>query len=77
MWTDGEAGHDALSEESTSCDEDDEDSETIAKTSSENGYVDDCGPIGEKYIVCLNEVEQSLSRTSKQKVLQAAMEYVN
>lgn len=51
--------------------------ETITEITNENEYVDDFGPIGEKYSVCRNEVEQNSSRISKPKVKQAAVEHLN
>lgn len=46
LWTDGEAGHDAFSEELTSSDEDDEDTKSVTETPTKNEYVHDCGSMG-------------------------------
>lgn len=59
LWTDGGAKYDALSEEFTSSDREYADEETESEGSSGNNYVNECGPIGEAYMVFLTKIEEA------------------
>lgn len=77
LWTDGELNGATLSEELTSSNEEYAEGKVDCKSSSERNYSEECRPIGEEYIVCLKEMEQSSLLVSKKETLHAAVGNLN
>lgn len=77
LWTDGKLGDDILSEVfSSNNDEYYTESESSAGSVTNRENADLCGPIGEKFIVCLREAEDQRSAGSNDHVLDEMVQHL-